>query len=56
MTVTIDSAGQPTPIKTGACPNCGMGIQRAGTVEAYCGWCHWKAKPRVRVPVGTCRF
>ncbi len=41
MTVTINSAGQPTPIKTGACPNCGMGIQRAGTADAYCPWCGW---------------
>ena len=41
MTVTIDSAGRPTPIKTGACSNCGMGIQCAGTADAYCPWCGW---------------
>lgn len=49
MTGTINSAGQPTPIKVGGCPSCGMGIQRAGYADAYCGWCPWRAKPRVRV-------
>ena len=49
MTGTLNSAGQPTPIKVGGCPSCGMGVQRAGTADAYCGWCPWRAKPRIRV-------
>ena len=55
MTGTLNSAGKPTPIKAGGCPWCGMGIQMAGTIEAYCGWCAWKAKPRIRVRVGIKR-
>lgn len=38
---TINSAGNPTPIRTGGCPWCGMGIQSAGTPDAFCGWCPW---------------
>jgi len=56
MTVTLNSVGKPIPIKTGGCPWCGMGIQRAGTAEAYCGWCSWKVKPRIRVRAGTREF
>ena len=69
MTGNLNSAGRPTPIKHGGCPWCGMGIQGAGTADAYCGWCPWpdaedfarrmarllkSAKPRVRVRVGPC--
>lgn len=62
MTGAISSAGKPTPIRAGGCPECGMGIQGAGTAEAQCGWCAWpdpeayrermarlRAKPRVSV-------
>lgn len=71
MTGTINSAGKPTPIKPGGCPECGMGVQRAGTPKAYCGFCWWPdrkafaarmavllkwAKPRFRVPVNTREF
>lgn len=66
MTITLNSVGKPIPIKIGGCPECGMAIQRAGTAEAYCGFCWWpdrkafvarmavllkSAKPRFRVPV-----
>ena len=71
MTGTINSAGKPTPIKHGGCPECGMGIQRAGLADEHCGWCPWPdaeayaermarlrkwAKPRVRVRAVTCEF
>ncbi len=65
MTGPVSSAGKPTPIRRGSCPECGMGIQRQGTGVAYCGWCWWPdakafaermrrlwAKPRVKVPAG----
>ena len=57
-------------LKAGGCPACGMGIQNAGTADAYCGWCPWpdaaafaermrilaeQFKPRVRVQVGVVR-
>ncbi len=63
---TINSAGKPTPIRVGGCPECGMGIQGLGTDDESCGWCAWPdpavydermgrllkaTKPRVRVPV-----
>ncbi len=47
MTGNVNSAGEPTPIKAGGCPECGMGIQGRGTADARCGWCGWKAKPRI---------
>ena len=70
MTTTTNSTGKPAPIKTGGCPECDMGIQRAGTAEAYCPSCGWpdpegarrrtleiiRTKLRIRVRVGTCRF